>query len=282
MKKQVKDFDSDQNNFSELPKIVNIQRLGIVSHDYRCKEKNNYRDFSDTFVPILSFLDNKNCDSVLFSLFTIIQREDFDIIQILNNFNNLTNIKAVFIEEYHEDGNERTAGDYVIYSKEINKWKEYRITQKFGTLQYTKKFRNTIIEPFKEEIKSQRLLGNFTVLLCGETNIVKYSKESKKINDEFKFVNILPPKTEVILNPIHDRMTRFEIKLKRKFLSEHNRWVVSVWNKGKADKNGKIRDGKKPAWAVYHNGKEKDIESIEHKIPNKTNIEIGLLVLSNE
>ena len=131
------------------------------------------------------------------------------------------------------------------------------------------------------EVKEQRLLGNCTILLCGESNIVKYSKASKKIEDKFNFLEVLNKDIKIILNPIHDRMTRFEMKLKRQFLSQNKRWVVSVWNKGKLDKNGNMRDGKKPAWTIYYDGKEKDIKPIVCDIPNKVNIEIGILDLNN-
>lgn len=269
---------TDKEILNKTPIIENINKLGIVSHDYRFKEENNYRDFSYSLKNVLSYLDNKYCDSVLFSLFTIVPREDFEIKEILNK---LKNIKVVFIEEYI-DGVTRDNQDYVIYFKEASKWNEYRTTQRFGTLKYTKKFINTIIEPFKKDIKRERLFGNFLILLCGETNIVKYSRASKEIKDELEFVDILPKQTEVILNPIHDRMTRFEMKLKRKFLSKKNRWVISVWNKGKVYKDGKTRDGKKPAWTAYKNGVETQVERIKHCIPNQTHIEIGILEMSND
>ena len=277
MKKKPVHSKSNKSISTEPPKTINICRLGVVSHDYRCMEENGYRDFSHTFKSVLSCLDNRGCDSILFSLFTIIKRKSFDAIQI---FNGMKNIKAVFVEEFL-DGDERIAGDYVFYFKDTNKWKEYRVTQKFGTLEYTKTFENTVIVPFIKEVKKHRLFGNCAVLLCGETNIVKYSKATKKIDDKFGLLSVLSKKIEVILNPIHDRMTRFEMKLKRKFLSENDRWVVSVWNKGKVDKNGKVKDGKNPAWTVFHNGEEKNITPIKCPISTRTNIEIGIIELPN-
>ena len=63
--------------------------------------------------------------------------------------------------------------------------------------------------------------------------------------------------------------------LKRQFLSKNKRWVISVWNKGKKDKNGNTRDGKKPAWMVFFDGKEV-IVPIEKEY-NKYNVEVGIL-----
>lgn len=44
--------------------------------------------------------------------------------------------------------------------------------------------------------------------------------------------------TKIILNPVHDKMTRFEMKLKRRFLPKNNRLVISVWNKEKFQLSG--------------------------------------------
>lgn len=279
MKTKSKHHNSKTVNSVHSPNSISIEKVGIVSRDYRKKDKNRFRDFSYTFEGILLYLNEQSCDSVIFSLFTIVKRTSFEVMQTINNLN-IENIKVIFVEEFI-DSNERKAGEYVIYFKDKNKWEEYRLIQKFGTLEYTKLFKDTVIEPFKAEVKEQRLFGNCTVLLCGETNIVKYSKASKKIEDKFKFLRVLNKDIKVILNPIHDRMTRFEMKLKRKYLSKNKRWVVSVWNKGKSDKNGKVKDGEKPAWTVYYNGKEKEIKPIVCNISNQANIEIGILDLKN-
>lgn len=256
------------HNESERPKI-RIKKLGIVSHDY-----SGGRDFSDAFDLILKCLDERGCDSVLFSLTTIDKRNNFDA---KINLGSLTKITSVFVEEYGTHGDE-----YVIYYKTSKQWEEHKLTQKFGKLEYTKDFEENKIKPFIEEVRNQRVFGNCTVLLCGETNIVKYSKDIKDVYDKFNFLNAIPSDVTVLLNPIHDRMTRFEMKLKRRFLSKKGKWVVSVWNKGKKDKNGKVKDGEKPAWTVFHNETEVTIEKVDiHSILARSSIEIGILDIKN-
>ncbi len=268
--------DNAGSNKSGPPKI-NIKKLGIVSHDYRYKDDNGLSDFSYTFTGILNYLDNKGCNSVLFALFTIIRRNDF---KIENSLKGLKNIELVFIEEFKEESN-GIKSRYVVYYKLGSDWHECVLKQWFGTLKNTHKFFNESITPFINEVRTQRLFGNFTILLCGESNIVKYSKASESIEDPFNYLKEIPINIKVILNPIHDRMTRFEMKLKRKFLSEKDRWVVSVWNKGKKDKNGKVKDGNRPAWTVFNNGNEIKLEKIDDcSISSKSNIEIGFLELS--
>jgi|YelNatPaOPRAMG01_1025707.scaffolds.fasta_scaffold125041_1 hypothetical protein len=265
--------DNVGSNKSSEPPNINIKKLGIVSHDYSCEEDNKLRDFSYAFADILKCLDNKGCNSVLFALFTLIPRNDFKIEDYLKE---QKNIELVFIEEFKEENGNK----YVIYYKLDSNWHKYCLTQKFGKLKYTHKFRNEIITPFINEVRTQRIFGNFTVLLCGESNIVKYSKKSKSVEDPFNYLKEIPINIKVILNPIHDRMTRFEMKRKREFLSNKERYVVSVWNKGKKDKNGKVKDGKKPAWTVFYNGKEITLEKIDDcPIASKSNIEIGVCEL---
>ena len=157
-------------NLTKPPNITHIKKIGIVSRDYRKKDGNGFRDFSYTFKNILLHLNNQDCNSVIFSLYTLVKREDFDVIQILNQLN-INNIMAIFLAEFKDDV-ERESGDYVIYYKNNNEWQEYRLIQKFASLKYTQSFKNKVIEPFKNEVKTQRLLGNCTLLLSGESNIV--------------------------------------------------------------------------------------------------------------
>lgn len=201
-------------------------------------------------------------------MYSIVIRKSFDP---CTAFNSLENIRAIFLEEFR-DGESREADRYVVYYRTREGWKEYAFNQVFGTL--TGMSRKAIEDFVSNEIP-KRILGNCCVLLCGETNGVKYSKSDKKIYDTFGLRKAISSNANVILNPIHDRMTRFEMKLKRKFLSQKNRWVISVWNKGKQDKNGKVKDGSKPAWNIFYNGNEKnDDVSI---IRNNLELEIGVL-----
>jgi hypothetical protein len=176
-------------------------------------------------------------------LYSIIPREGYDPVPY---FNGLKNIKSVFLEEFQYKES-RKHGRYVVYYHVSSEWREYELHQQFGSL---KDKSGDFIREFSREEIQKRILGNCCVLLCGEINGVKYSKADKKVHDVFGLRQAIPRDTNIILNPSHDRMIRFEMKLKRKFLSENNRWVIAVWNRGKKDKNGKVRDGKRPAWSV--------------------------------
>lgn len=248
-----------------------ISKLGIVSRDYWQEFQNGFRDFSYFMPEILGILDREGCDAVLFSLFSIVPRDKYDVIDSLNG---LKDLKAILLEEF-QDGEKRHAEKYNIYYKEKNRWECYSFTQKFGSLA---KAKPSGVYDFVNAELEKRVIGNGCVLLCGETNGVKYSKNEKKVVDAFGLDKSIKSCVRIILNPIHDRMTRFEMKLKRAFLSEKNRWVVSVWNKGKKDKNGKIKDGPKPAWTIYCNGKEVIVPKIEHNLPSS--IEIGIIKFS--
>jgi hypothetical protein len=245
---------------------LNISNLGIVSRDYQRKYGNGYRDFSYTLADVLKLLDDQVCVAVLFSLFSIIPRKSYDPCFA---FRKLKNINAVFLEEFR-DGKSRKKGRYVIYHRTSKGWVKYEFSQVFGTI--TGKPRQEIDDFVRKEMP-KRILGNCCVLLCGETNGVKYSKKDKHIHDDYGVRLAIPQNVNIVLNPIHDRMTRFEMKLKRQFLSENDRWVISVWNKGKKDRNGNSRDGQGPPWTVFHNGVEKEVELI----PNQLGVEIGIL-----
>jgi len=244
---------------------LHVEKIGLVTRDYNFEFEKGSQDFSYPFNKVLEFFDEKGCDAVLFSLYTL----DIDLKSKYGSiFKELKNIKAIFIEEYSGTNQDWKPKRYVVYHNHDGKgWEKYDFHQQFGRLQEMK-------DNFVSEELPKRCMGNICVLLCGETNGVKYSKSTKRVGDDFDLRKSIPSDVNIILNPIHDRMTRFEMKLKRQYLSKKNkRWVVSVWNKGKQDKNGKIRDAKGPAWNIFYNGKERVVEGIE----NKLNLEMGIV-----
>ena len=230
--------NSHEGNKNQKQPALNIRKIGIVSRDH-----NENKDFKNSLPKVLQLLDQKGCDAVLFSLWSLPPGYDPRGV-----FKNLKGIKSMFVEEF-EKGN-RQATEFVVYYRTPSDWKEYRLKQKFSTLTGKKK---ADIHQFVEEEMPKRVLGNCCVLLCGESNGVMYKRDDEKIHDVFKLRKAIPKAVSIILNPCHDYMRRFEMKLKREFLSKNNRWVISVWNKGKG------RESKEP-WTIYHNGKKQDIE----------------------
>lgn len=250
-----------------------LNKIGLVSRDYNYRFGST-RDFELLFDDILSMLDKKGCDTVLFSLYTLINGVNMNI--RLSRLN-LSNIKVVLWEKF-TDGQERKPIEFNINYRKNNKWYDRKFTQIFSSLSSIKS-RNlkATIKLFKDKIITERCIGNACVFLCGEINGVKYNKTHKRIDDIFNVRRAIPPNIQLILNPTHDKMTRFEMNLKRKFLSANGRVVLSVWNKGKIFNGGKRRDGKAPAWKVFRNGNEYSVKPIQ--LPSSLRnfpIEIGI------
>lgn len=250
---------------------LKISKLGIVSRDYSHKFSNGCSDYSHVLSKVLIILDAQECDAVMFSLYSIIPNKAFDLQSCLKE---LKHVKAVFVEEYEYecDGCKWNSLGFVVHYRIGSHWEEYKIAQKFGTL----KGYNSEIKTYAKTEMPKRILGNCCVLLCGEINGVKYSRADKNIHDSFGLRQSIPQDCPIILNPSHDRMIRFEMNIKRKFLSENNRWVISVWNKGKIFGDKGTRDGLKPAWSVWNDGNHIDIPCI----PNELGVEIGLVSLA--
>lgn len=264
---------------------LKTSKIGIVSRDYSRKDSNGFRDFSKAFPEILKLLDQKGCDTVLFSLYSIVPRKSF---QPLRRFK-AHNIKSVLYEELSRHGKKgklkklgkKKKGNYVVLHRKDHQWSKYVLQQQFGSLKGMKK---GVISRFISEMPTRRVLGNSCILLCGESNGVKYSPKDKEVHDVFGLRKAIPKEVTIILNPVHDRMTRHEMNKKRAFLSQRGCWVVSVWNKGKKFK-GKTRDGKNPAWTVFHNGKDctkNMVKRVENPFKeNRVGIEIGILRITS-
>ncbi|MCL1927176.1 MAG: hypothetical protein FWG07_00090 [Treponema sp.] len=256
---------SISNEIKMKSPCLNISKIGIVSRNYNDKE-----DFSESFYDILQYLDSQGCDCALFSLFTLLAKNSLNLDILRFKY-----LRSIFIEEFEKKDNKRQATCYIVYySENGNSWKSHPFTQMFGSIsnkkpEYLKEF-------IDEEVPNKRIMGNALVLLCGESNIVKYNKKQIRVEDIYGILKKIPNNTNIILNPIHDRMTRFEMKKKREFLSENNRIVISVWNKGKTFKNDRI-DNKSPAYTVFYNGKEKLIKKEHYISKNDPSIEVAII-----
>jgi len=121
-----------------------------------------------------------------------------------------------------------------------------------------------------------RRVADGLLVLCGETNIAKMEHHSE-FTDSFGFTNRLREMNiGPILNPIHDCMTRYEMKMKRCNYSLGGRTVISVWNQG----NG--RDASQP-WTVFHEGMErtKAVPELPRPFSDRPDIRIGVLDLAS-
>jgi hypothetical protein len=110
------------------------------------------------------------------------------------------------------------------------------------------------------------------LVLCGETNIAKMEHHSDFI-DPFGFTDRLREmKIGPILNPIHDYMSRYEMKMKREHYSLGGRTVISVWNQGKG------RDAAQP-WTVFHDGMERTqaVRELPTPFSDRPDIRIGVV-----
>lgn len=285
---------------------LKTRRIGLVSRNYweKLPRKN---DFSGVLKRVLAFLDSdaQKCDTVMFSLWSIIR--PFPVRHLLTEMA-LTYIKAVLYEEFDLKDNvteeniskqesfPAKSTRFVVCHRTGGVWNEYTFKQVFGSLNPRKRDRREAkaagwrIKDWMAEkancLMSQipgRTVGDCCVLLCGESNIVRYSRDDTeiKIRDQSHIKTVIPKSVRVILNPVHDRMSSKFMNPKRQFLSERpSRWVLSVWNKGKK-KNGMQRfDGKGPAWTVFFNRTPVDIERLENPTGLK-GLEVGVVDLDD-
>ncbi len=275
---------SDATNGTSRPKNLKAKKIGLVTRDYGEKFENGHRDFSELFSEVLKTLDEAGCDTVVFSPYSIDRRGQYDYLDAIKKAH-LNCVKMILLEVFTDSPRakmQRRDGCNSIVYRTANGWQEERFPQHFGNLTKAQKKEGedkwTNMDRLLEDIPTKRTIGNCCILVCGETNGVKYSKANKLVEDTFDLRKKLPGKASIILNPVHDRMSRFEMPLKRKFLSEGGRYVISLWNKGKEfGPQRKTKDGENPPWMVCHNGE--DVTGQVAKIENVSlsQLEIGII-----
>jgi hypothetical protein len=131
------------------------------------------------------------------------------------------------------------------------------------------------LEFIKECRSGKRRINGISFCYCGEINGIRYDRKNKELMDEFGYLDTLKD-SKLVMIPFHTQAKRWEIKLKKKYLSLNNKIVISYWNKMK-------RAESRNPWEVFINGKDASSRIIEIYDPilNPQNIRIALIKTSN-
>jgi hypothetical protein len=246
--------------------VGHIRKVALVSHDYNVADDCGRYDYSRHFTRINKLCDEQGCDTILYALYAWDQDSavprNHDVI-----FGGLRYVQRVILEV----GQPEPQG---IDHNEV--WFRGRqaplVThQHFGKSSEPANSKQAFID----DLRARRVADGLLVL-CGETNIAKMVHHSD-FSDPFHFTDRL---TEMnigpILNPIHDDMTRYEMKMKRCHYSHGSRTVISVWNQG--------RGSESPLpWTVFHDGTERTeaVEESQRPFSDRPDIRIGVLDLAS-
>jgi hypothetical protein len=243
-----------------------IRKIALISHDYNVPDSRGLYDYSEYFARINKLCDDQGCDTILYALFTWdsnspVTRTHGSI------FDGLEHVQRVLVE----------VGEPPDTFDHVEVWRRSRAEpvvarQRFATSSSPPADK----QRFLDDLPARRI-ADALLLLCGESNIVKLKRASKKIEDGFGFRDRLRElHVRVVLNPIHDFMTRYEMREKRRFCSRDGRTVVSVWNKGRGKESWL-------PWTVFHDGEERTdrVREIEAPFAERPDIRIGLVELDD-
>lgn len=243
---------------------TNIRKVALVAHNYTVTDSRGLYDYSEYFTRINKLCDVQGCDTILYALYTwdstspVARTHD-------SIFNGLEQVQRVVLEV----GQPPDSFDHV----EV--WVRGQQQPILGHQRFAKSTSPTSDkQQFVDELAS-RQIGDALLVLCGESNIVKLKRASKTFEDWYGFCDRLKEiSPRVVLNPIHDYMTRYEMKEKRRYYSRNGRVVVSVWNQGR-EKESWL------PWTVFHNGNERtdQVQEIEQPIAERPDIRIGIIEL---
>lgn len=241
-----------------------IKKIALVAHDYTVSDSRGLHDYSEHFTRINKLCDDQHCDTVLYALYTWdtnspVPRTHESI------FADLKNVQRIVVEV----GQPPNKYDHV----EI--WLRGRREPILAHQRFAQSTASTADKRrFLSDLPSRQIDAGL-LMICGESNIVQLKRATKSFEDWFKFCDrVQELNTEVILNPIHDYMTRYEMRLKRKFYSRNGRTVVSVWNKGKGKESWL-------PWTVFHDGEERTdrVQTLGKPFSERPDIMIGVVDL---
>ena len=243
-----------------------IRRVGVVSHDYRLRNALGHTDFSEHFHRINRTLDAAGCDTILYALYTWshgspVPRDYASV------FDGMENVQTIILELGEPDAPQESLRTEI--------WDRKRtvpatVHQHFST----SGDRMGRKEAFMRDL-SNRVHRDAALMLCGESNIISTVRDGEAISDPYDFLPWLDAMhIQVVLNPIHDYMVRYEMKTKRGHYSRRGRTVIAVWNKGK-------RRGSEAAnpWTVHHDGVDRtyNVQELKLDTPGRADYRAGVV-----
>lgn len=254
------------------------KKIALISRDWLTAKSGAFDDFSDKdmgFSPYFKDISHAASKAGVDTLLFCLGSHD------ASKLGELSHVDLFPIGTVHQCvilGIKRKNGERVEIHIRAEKSAYKSFTQEFGKSSAKKELKNNLRAALSAD-DSNRIVGQAVILACGETNIIQTRREPKgQIDDPYGCLSTLRSKNiQLLLNPIHTYMRRWEMGLKRAALSKAARTVVCVWNR---TNSGEAHN----PWAAFHKGRSIEIEEIQPipPIPKQPGIRIGVLELPRD
>lgn len=250
------------------PAPDHIRRVALVSHNYNRADRRGLYDYSEHFAAINALCDEQGCDTILYALFTW----DPDLAGFRSHdaiFGGLRHVQRVILEVG------QPAPKLIEHIEIWSRGQQDPVTvkQRFARSSDPDDGKRM----FMGDLPNRRVADGLLVS-CGETNIASLVRATGGFNDPYGFTRQLSEmNVGPILNPIHDFMTRYEMRKKRGYYSREGRAVLSVWNQGKRAGEAAL------PWTVYHDGIDRTstVEELCTPFTDRPDIRIGVVDLAS-
>jgi hypothetical protein len=249
------------------PGVDEIRKVALVAHDYNVPDSHGLYDYSEHFARINKLCDEQGCDTILYALYTW----DRDSAVARNHdsiFGGLAHVRRVVLE----------VGQPALESYDhVEVWFRGQQAPLLAQQRFaTSSSPDASKQAFMSDLPARRVT-NALLVICGETNIASTLRGSDDFSDPHGFADRLREmNVGLILNPIHDYMTRHEMRKKRCHYSLGGRTVISVWNQGRG-KESYI------PWTVFHDGAERTdaVRELARPFSDRPDIRVAILDLSS-
>lgn len=242
-----------------------VSRIAVVSHNCETCDEFGLWDYSHSMGAIHRTADAAGCDTVVYAPWSWDRASKVSRTKE-TLFGRTRRVEHV-IMEVADLQEKRNRCVFEIWNRRDKT--PARFVQLFGYGAEASRRGAEIIEKV-----SERQFCDAWVIACGETNIIRVSHTTGRTSDPFRLAAVLCEQgIRVILNPVHTRIQRWEMPLKRRHLSKDGRALVSVWNMRS--------DGGRCPWAVYYDGRDcsAGVVELDNPVASRSDLRIGIVDL---
>jgi hypothetical protein len=253
-----------------------LRRVGIVSYDFSGKSDFSVStdDWPPAYHQIHPLLDGVGCDAIFYPLLPA-ETSFASTAPDKPAFEELKSVRYIYAGTTPDPEGRRRVSAWIGDVPQPRVMTEHALTKDQFIRDPV-----TILGDLQD-----RVFDNAFLLFAGEMNAITFQRSTGDFLDHVGLIPFFEERqVSIVLNPASYYMRRWQIRLKRLFLSHADRTVISLWSKKAWPKPEFVGEAARP-WAAYQGGDVATSEIME--IPSEAHglgsaVYLAVLVVPSE